>query len=138
MRKLSMKNAGMPDSEAEKPSGSCGVSADGEGARGPLRCARGAAPLAPGAGLPLSLERCWALEELCGRCERTRGAAPRGGSAGFGVGAGSTVSVGAVSVVWAGLLVVDAVSGAGLAALAVPGASASAARLTEGDASQSK
>jgi hypothetical protein len=130
-----MKNAGMPDSDAEKPNGSGGVSADGEGARGPLRRAPGA-PLGRAAGPALALRGC-ALgeppEELWGRCERTTGAAPAG-AAGFGVGAGSTVSVGAVSVVCVGVLVL-VVGGGGLAALAVPEAPGSAARLPDGSAS---
>jgi hypothetical protein len=133
-----MKNAGMPDSDAEKPNGSGGVSADGEGARGPLRCAPGA-PLGPAAGLALALERRCVLgeapEELCGRCERTTGAAPAGG-AGFGVVDGSTVSVGAVSVVCVGVLVL-VVPGGGVAALAVPEAPGCAARLPDGSASPS-
>src|SRR6266705_2160270 len=103
MRKLSMKNAGIPDSEAENASGRGGVSADGRGARGPPGRAAGALALArplgdsaaPGvpAGAPRLLPcACWActrgVPAACGLPRRT-------GAAGCGVGAGSTVSVGA-------------------------------------------
>jgi hypothetical protein len=85
---------------------------------------------------------CWGADAPlvpCGRCERTCGAAPAAGGAGFGVGAGSTVIVGTVSVVCVGVLGV-VVSGGGLAALAVPEAPApaSAAPLTDGRASPSE
>src|SRR2546423_6611236 len=51
MRKLSMKKLGTPASGAEKSSGSGGVSAEGDGARCPVRLAWGPPGLAPGFGL---------------------------------------------------------------------------------------
>src|SRR5205085_3010211 len=51
MRKLTMKKLGTPASGAEKSSGSGGVSAEGDGARCPVRLAWGPPGLAPGFGL---------------------------------------------------------------------------------------
>ena len=103
MRKLSMKNAGMPDSEAENASGSGGVSADGDGAGDPLGAAGAFAlerpprdlacpPVAP-AGAPGDPPwGCWTCSRGVPAAGALRG---RGG----GVGAGSTVSVGN-TVLW--------------------------------------
>ena|SRR5438105_12728894 len=103
MRKLSMKKPGIPASEDEKASGSGGVSAEGDGARGP--CGRADDPALPFAaptlfacGPPAALRLRVPGVLRCGRCARTLGAGAlcggfAAGGAGVVLGAGVAVEV---------------------------------------------
>jgi hypothetical protein len=131
-----MKNVGIPASEVENTDGSGGVSAEGATAGVPFRGALFAPVPVPVLRRSRGPAALLARERLCACWTVTRGssegcAVEAGGLAGGGVGAGSTVSVGAVSVPVVLVDVLGALGGLDCALGEAPGADVSAPALED-------